>query len=528
MTNLTSLHISSVLLLAFSLACGGNSPSPGDDAGSDSCVDGETEEESCGEGQRSRICEDGAWSEWGPCSDTGENFVWVSNRREPTCAVRGNGSAECWIDNASKETPDDDFVQISTGQRAACGLRSDGSVRCWGYLVDSEGWRDFDSPTGTFQQLEVSREDQRRIGCGIRTDDTLSCWDDTGSEVVGTLAAPAGTFLDLSVQGNAACGVNTNNEILCWGDDDLSNTPTVSATHIAANGGYGCVLDAAGVASCWDFDGDDIWESSSLTFVDLDIFDDTESEVMVEGGYRAPRVCGLTAGGQVQCWDWEGLLDEPEPGPVAQMSGRCGVLEDGLMRCWYPEFLCTAASPPGLDGANACGFCGTLPYEPGASCACGGTFDCTANEIGCFDGNDTALTATQLPATDDTIDEYQTVTGALDAYTIDWYQVRVEDELTGILQPEFELEVPENQTADLCVYYFEEGEGTTDTCAYSPTFEFMGITAAGCCETVHGAPEKQFINPSFVGDGSGWAFMLVTSRGGANGDCSEYTLRYRF
>ncbi len=522
-----SFLIFSCLALLPLLGCGDKGGAASHDAAPNlACTDGETQEEACGMGTRMRTCEGESWGEWGECSDAAQNYIWVSGDYGQKCALRGDGKALCWIDQVLRETPDDVFVSLSNGEDAACGIKTDGTLRCWGYLIDTEAWRDFGAPTGSFSQIDVWRRGQQRVGCGILSDtSSLSCWDDDGNELDGPLAAPSGSFLDVSLEEDLACAVASDGNVICWGDSQLIAPPAVQATKVSISDGRSCALDSSGIAHCWRLlEGGYEFSLPNIAFEDVDL-----SGFALRVRQRAGAGCARTPSGTIQCFDEYGLLGPPEPGPLLQFSGQCGVLENGQIRCWGADPLC-ASIAPGVESANACGLCGELPYQPSETCACGGTFTCDAtNGLSCADGNETHETATQLTPTDDTVDEFTTVTNQLDAYTNDWYQVRVEDALTGIMEPSFELSVPDGYSADLCIFYIEDSEDSQQGCSsLSPTIEFMGKSVGACCATAtSGMTAIEDLIETSLGDTTNWTFMSVQYRGGPP-TCANYTLRYRF
>ncbi|MCB9804469.1 hypothetical protein H6769_02305 [Candidatus Peribacteria bacterium] len=64
----------------------------------------------------------------------------MSASNSHTCALKSDGTVECWGDNNQSQTDIplglSDVVQISVGYGHSCALKSDGTVECWGDSYD--------------------------------------------------------------------------------------------------------------------------------------------------------------------------------------------------------------------------------------------------------------------------------------------------------------------------------------------------------------------------------------------------------
>ena len=51
-----------------------------------------------------------------------------------SCALRHNGTAECWGDNSFGQlaAPPNQFKEISAGSTSTCGIDYDNALVCWG------------------------------------------------------------------------------------------------------------------------------------------------------------------------------------------------------------------------------------------------------------------------------------------------------------------------------------------------------------------------------------------------------------
>ncbi len=100
----------------------------------------------CGDGDR-------AIPKLGVTGTAEAEFASVSAGWDHTCALRRDGSVECWGDNTEYQStpPYGEFVSVSAGSDYTCGVRRDGSVECWGDDEDGQST----PPSGEFASVST-------------------------------------------------------------------------------------------------------------------------------------------------------------------------------------------------------------------------------------------------------------------------------------------------------------------------------------------------------------------------------------
>ena len=287
-----------------------------------------------------------------------------------TCALRSDGTVECWGSDSSGQLGNGNpltdsstpvivsglanVTQIAAGKYHTCALRNDGTVWCWG--EDAYGQlgnnSTTDSPTplevlgagGTGHLTGVTEIDaDGQLTCALINDGTVRCW---GHNQAGQLG-------NGSTSNNA---IGTPQTVVgVGGHGTLGNV-----AHITVGANHACALISGGTVDCWGLD-----DHGQLGNGGAIPGTNSASPVQVEGpggtGYLAGvtqisggrmHVCVLRSDSTVYCW---GRNETGELGdgttinrsfPVqagdittaTQVSAgeyhSCARLQDGTAQCW--------------------------------------------------------------------------------------------------------------------------------------------------------------------------------------------------
>lgn len=120
----------------------------------------------------------------------------------PTSAVTLTPTAEAEHTGPNQAA----FVQVGTGENHACAVRSDGSAQCWGDNDDGQ----LDLPSGVkFRQIASGW----RFSCGTTTKGALACW---GRNEHQQASPPDGQFTEVAAGWDHACAIGPGGAA-CWG-----------------------------------------------------------------------------------------------------------------------------------------------------------------------------------------------------------------------------------------------------------------------------------------------------------------------
>jgi len=223
----------------------------------------------------------------------GENF---------TCALTEAGAVHCWGDNSLGQLGDGtnmprvkpvqvlgvegDVIAITAGHRHACALRSDGTASCWGN--NASGQLGDGGNTSTAQPVAVAGISERiaKIDagnldhtCAMTQSGKVFCWgynshgqSGVDPNVANTVLQPSlvvaltEPVIDIAMGGYHSCAVTTGNQARCWGQnffgelgdgtqDDSFDPVTVSGltavSEIVAATNHTCALNLNGAVTCW-------------------------------------------------------------------------------------------------------------------------------------------------------------------------------------------------------------------------------------------------------------------------------------
>ena len=200
------------------------------------------------------------------------SIVQVSSGFDHTCALKSDGTVNCWgngesgqLGNGSKafktypvrvisgqdsSHPLSSIVQVSSGLYHTCALKSDGTVNCWGngesgqlgdgsntddktYPVEVISGQDSSHPLRDIVQVSSGEHH----ACALKSDGTVNCWGKGGSGQlgdgtntsknypVGVVSGPGNSdLLDGIVQVISGlrhtCALKSDGTVNCWGRGD--------------------------------------------------------------------------------------------------------------------------------------------------------------------------------------------------------------------------------------------------------------------------------------------------------------------
>lgn len=263
-----------------------------------------------------------------------------------SCALTSSQQIECWgADFAGQSTPPEgQFLQLSAGMHTGCAIRNDNALICWGGYYDPTA-----VPQGTF--IHVSAYKERY--CAVRTDNTLVCWGEISEEEIAEMPQTA-EFIEVYV-GNYkhSCAIKTDRSVACWGyDKNPFDAPSPSMqgsvpaeiqgrafSAFAVGNLHNCgILADTQTLYCWGANShSEINAPQDVTFTDI-----------AAGGYTT---CGLMSNGLMRCW---GNFDEEQTLAPPNSDCQCGLNEDPL-QCMCIQQVGTPLREISSIGYHICG-----------------------------------------------------------------------------------------------------------------------------------------------------------------------------
>lgn len=162
-----------------------------------------------------------------------------------------SGNSVCWnsVSGPTGELPDWSYDSVDSGEKLTCAVDDEGSAACWGYEYMS-------IPNEAFLKISVGGAGQSEL-CGLKTDGTIACWGYWSGEKP---PVPEEQFSDVSVGVSNACGVRRDGNVGCWNahsqtwSDEEVELPAGTFKQISVGHEYACAVATDGTVECWGND----------------------------------------------------------------------------------------------------------------------------------------------------------------------------------------------------------------------------------------------------------------------------------
>ncbi|MFH1812201.1 MAG: hypothetical protein ABIJ09_25920, partial [Pseudomonadota bacterium] len=183
--------------------------------------------------------------------------------------------------------------------------------------------------------------------CGITTTDTAKCW---GEDVSGSLAPPAGAFVQVTVGYRFACGLRATGLVECWGSTpgNLGVIPADTFRHIEAGMETVCGIKTDFSIKCWGSDAQGVIGNAPSSGV----FD------RITSGWQ--HVCALKQSDDTMlCWGYnlsgQGVAHTGDASHrwvfVSAGTGHnCGLTMEGNFYCWGSDTSGQSTIPATFPG----------------------------------------------------------------------------------------------------------------------------------------------------------------------------------
>ena len=266
-----------------------------------------------------------------------------------TCALRADGSPECWGDNASQKVdpvnaaPVIDPVAASwsspattvgVGVSHTCAGRDMGiSVTCWGDNTSGQSTSGAAGP-GPFSASVMGFDPDKIEGgaahtCGKTATGQMYCWGSNANGQLGTdpVATPSSAAPipvpglmgvgDIAVGSNHTCA-RVGSDVMCWGlntsgqlgDGTMTQATTPltvplppqagAVTYVEAGPNHTCVIAGGGGVWCWGSNNSGQLTGAETMYLEPFQIDLDDPVIALTTG--GTQTCVLTDRGEALCW----------------------------------------------------------------------------------------------------------------------------------------------------------------------------------------------------------------------------------
>lgn len=270
-----------------------------------------------------------------------------------TCALRDDGSVQCWGDNSSGQlgngevglsissTPlrvagEAEFVGLSVGNNHSCGVTAAGEVSCWGFNSDGEvgngqPWLHQSIPAA-IPNLDDATAVAAGNGltCVLRDEGDVACLGynaygqvgdgTTESRVAPTNVVDLDNVTNVATGFDVACAVLEDATVQCWGDNrqgmfgtnpyienglTMSSVPVTvpgvtDAVQVSVGHSSSCALTSAGTVQCWGTAFVLTETGYSLVYLSPTVVQGVEGATSISSGWDV--TCAVLSDQTVKCW----------------------------------------------------------------------------------------------------------------------------------------------------------------------------------------------------------------------------------
>jgi predicted outer membrane repeat protein len=258
----------------------------------------------------------GAHCDVGAVEQQAPGYVQISGGQFHTCALRTDGSVDCWGANGYDQATDKvgPFVEVGAGDMYSLGLKDNGRIEVWG----SEN---YEMAYGPYKQVAAGY----LHSCALRSDGSIQCW---GSNFFGEADSQSGSYVQVTVGEDHSCALRSNGGAYCWGNQayKLTGDRPGPFKYISAGGYHVCAVKVSdGSVECWGANGYGQSEPPSGAFV-----------AIAGGGYHT---CGIRVDGTLACWGYNFYGQrKPPPGQYKQIGSgaghSCAISTTNEAVCW--------------------------------------------------------------------------------------------------------------------------------------------------------------------------------------------------